>query len=178
MSTKSVVTSVSFVVLILLTGYLSYEFVHRGDIIDARNILINETLAKLGAETSRADALNGTVVQRDSAIQKLEGNVAEQEQVISHQESLINEIKDIAEQQEQEIQHLRDVQASLQEEGKIIVDQWGPTLVLYDNVDIYEKQAPFMELVKNDATNYAKLGMPFIYFKDESRVIEDGLILG
>src|SRR3989344_101942 len=178
MEWKGVTAVTAIVVLILTASFLAYDDTQQRQNVHGRNIFINETLSQLEAETMRADALNATVSARDSLIMELEGDISSKQKKISQQQVKIREIEDVAQQQEEEIQHLREVQASLQEEGKIIVDQWDATLVLYDNVDIYEKQSPFMEIVKEDPIDYNKIGIPFIYFRDETRSVENGVILG
>jgi len=178
MEWKGVTAVTAIVVLILTASFLAYDDTQQRQNVHGRNIFINETLSQLEAETMRADALNATVSARDSLIMELEGDISSKQKKISQQQVKIREIEDVAQQQEEEIQHLREVQASLQEEGKIIVDQWDATLVLYDNVDIYEKQSPFMEIVKDNPISYNKIGIPFIYFRDETRSVENGVILG
>ena len=178
MEWKGVTAVTAIVVLILTASFLAYDDTQQRQNVHGRNIFINETLSQLEAETMRADALNATVSARDSLIMELEGDISSKQKKISQQQIKIREIEDVAQQQEEEIQHLREVQASLQEEGKIIVDQWDATLVLYDNVDIYEKQSPFMEIVKDNPISYNKIGIPFIYFRDETRSVENGVILG
>ena len=178
MEWKGVTAVTAIVVLILTASFLAYDDTQQRQNVHGRNIFINETLSQLEAETMRADALNATVSARDSLIMELEGDISSKQKKISQQQVKIREIEDVAQQQEEEIQHLREVQAALQEEGKIIVDQWDATLVLYDNVDIYEKQSPFMEIVKDNPISYNKIGIPFIYFRDETRSVENGVILG
>ncbi len=178
MEWKQVTAVTAIVVLILTSSFLAYDDTQQRGIVHERNIFINETLSNLEAETMRADTLNATMSARDSLIIELENEISSKQKKISQQQVKIREIEDIAEKQEEEIQHLREVQASLQEEGKIIVDQWDATLILYDDVDIYEKQSPFMELVKENPISYNKIGIPFIYFRDETRTVENGVILG
>ncbi|MDO8555782.1 MAG: hypothetical protein Q7R96_01240 [Nanoarchaeota archaeon] len=178
MEAKKVVMTLGFIILIIVASWLAYDNFEKKRFLEEQALLLNSTIDNLTATENVRQWLNQTVAVRDANILQLQGNVAEKEQVISHQESVLQEIKDVAVKQQQEIAHLKEVQENLNEEGKIIVDQWGPTLILYDNVAMYESQSPFMSVVKDDPINFAKIGIPFIYFKDESKDIEDGKILG
>ncbi|MEK6812975.1 MAG: hypothetical protein AABX86_02565 [Nanoarchaeota archaeon] len=179
MKRREIIAIVVLTTLAITVLVLAILAINQKEAIHQKNVFINETLAELETETLRAEMLNVTVAARDTLVIQLEQDISSKQKHISQQEIELQEIEDIAQQQEEEIKHLREVQASLQEEGKIIVDQWEATLVLYDNVDIYEKQAPFMEIVKDNPISYNKLGIPFIYFRDESRkTVENGVILG
>ncbi|MEK6904389.1 MAG: hypothetical protein AABW87_02230 [Nanoarchaeota archaeon] len=178
METKRVFTIIGFVVLILTASYLAYDNYQKKNIIHERNIKINETLGELDVATGNINFLNETLTIKNKEIEELSQDVTSKQQRISEQEFKIKEITETTLNQKEEIQHLREVQANLQEEGKIIVDQYKATLVLYDNVDIYEKQSPFMEIIKSDPISYSKLGIPFFYFRDETKKVEDSVILG
>ena len=80
--------------------------------------------------------------------------------------------------QSEKIQSLIETQRALHEEGKLIVDEYGGTLVLYDTPEVYSLMSPIFNEVKQDRLDYSKLGIPFFYFKDEEKKAEEGLVLG
>jgi len=82
-------------------------------------------------------------------------------------------------EQQKRVQDIIEAQKSLSEEGKIIVDMYYKTLVLYDNSEIYLTKKPLFDKIKEDPQDYSKLGIPFFYFKDEVKQQGDNIeILG
>jgi hypothetical protein len=180
-----IILSVFLAVFVIATSFLIYQTVERSKIIDFQNFELNKSAELI-------TSLNSTLLSRDLKIGQLEVEISNLEsdvqtkerQIEVQQETIFEKSKEVdkisksVEEREKEIKRLKEVQRSLVNEGKLIVDEWENTLILYDNAEIYASQSGYMEVVKKDKINYAKIGIPFIYFKDESKQVEDGLILG
>lgn len=167
-----------FIFFLVISGVLAYVNYEKSNKIEVQGQKINESMQKI-------EELLANVQQKEQQISELNQTVLSKEQTISQQQKEIvsttiqlEETEQIAKTRQAEIQRLKEVQQRLNEEGKLIVDNYGGTLILYDDVEIYEAQSQYAEMLKNDPVNYGSLGMPFIYFKDESKEIEEGTLLG
>ncbi|HLD15904.1 MAG TPA: hypothetical protein VJB94_04980 [Candidatus Nanoarchaeia archaeon] len=166
------------VISLIIISYLTYDHFQKSEIILKQSAEISEKADLLATANSNIEFLNTTLKERDNKISELSSTVSQKESEIIKSTEKISELEQIKASKERQIQDLKEAQAALKEEGKIIVDMYKNTLILYDDPKIYSAQYKYMEYIKNDGMDYSKLGIPFIYFRDESKKTEDGIILG
>lgn len=178
MSKHSKLFIVLFVVFLVISGVLAYVNYEKSSKITLQGEKINESLQKI-------DELLSDIQEKEQNIEELNQTVASREKTIAQQQKeIINttiqleQTSELAKDRQEEIKRLKEIQRGLNEKGKLIVDNYGGTLLLYDDTDIYATQSQYADMLKDDPTDYGKLGMPFIYFKDESISIEEGTLLG
>ena len=170
-----------FIVLIaaiIVVSYLVYDNLQKKEIIIKQSEEIQEKTDLLQTANNNINFLNTTLAERNKKISELTSTVTEKESEIIRSTQKITELEQITASKQKQIEDLKEAQSRLKDEGKIIVDIYKNTLVLYDDPDIYAAQYKFMDVVKEDGMDYSKLGIPFIYFRDESKKTEDGVILG
>jgi len=124
------------------------------------------------------NSLNEKAISLESELNATKQTVQEKEQQIIKSTQQIEELTKVSDEQKDRIADIIKAQEALDEEGKIIVDNYKKSLVLYDNSVVFTNMYPFFEQVKDDSQDYSKLGIPFFYFKDEVKTEGNRQILG
>ena len=163
-------------------GYFSYSQSQKINLQEQEIFTLQDAVQ---SKDSEIESLNNNIVELESEVEVLsedveskEERINEQQQVIIEKTTEIGKVTEIAKDRQEEILRLKETQQKLSEQGKLIVDEYGQTLILYDNAEVFSSQSQYAEMLQSDPVDYGSLGMPFIYFKDESKETEDGLVLG
>ena len=186
MELKGVIIGILSVVLAL--SIISFVYVNNN-----KNIAIQDLSEILNETKLNVQELQKTVAEKNKNISTLENiksslesqldltkeKVKQQEETIVKSTEQIQNLTLSVSEQQKRVQDIIEAQKSLSEEGKIIVDMYYKTLVLYDNSEIYLTKKPLFDKIKEDPQDYSKLGIPFFYFKDEVKQQGDNIeILG
>ncbi len=176
MEIKGIIIGILSFVLVL--SVISFVYVNNNN---NKNIVMQELGESLNETKLNVQELQGTVTEKNKDISslqeekiKLENQLnltvqkvkQQEETIVKSTEQIQNLTLSVSEQQKR-VQDIIEAQKSLSEEGKIIVDMYYKTLVLYDNSEIYLTKKPLFDKIKEDPQDYSKLGIPFFYFKDE-----------
>lgn len=171
--------------LVILSGILGY-FVYSqsqdivgltDDLLSANNQIINLNNVVIGKD-SEISNLNIKISGLENELSATKQTVKEKEEEIIKSVEQIEELTQVSEEQRNRIEDIIEAQESLNEAGKIIVNNYRKSLILYENAAIYTLAYPFMEEVKDDNEDYSKLGIPFFYFRDETKNEGNKQILG
>lgn len=185
MNKNIVIGMISF---LLIISVISFSYVNYN-----KNLIIHDLGENLNITKFRVQELMQTVTTKNQEISKLqeektgleselnfsEQKVKQQEDVIIQSTEQIENLTLTVSEQEKRVQDIIEAQKALEEEGKIIVDTYHKTLVLYDNSEIYLTKKPLFDKIREDPQDYSKLGIPFFYFKNEVKQQGDNIeVLG
>lgn len=176
---KKTVIYVLLTVLVLSTGYLGYDDYQRHLAVKQLTSTLQEKSLLMENMNETIISQNNTIFNLNSKIDNLFVELGQKEETIKESEIKIQEITETVEKKEKEVLRLKELSKGLSEAGKIIVENYGKTLVLYDDSEIYLAQKPLFQQVEARGLDYSKIGIPFFYFRDETQQTEDGkTILG
>ncbi len=182
---KTEVTVFFIILLVGTSSYLGYSLYNT-------EMQLNSTITQLQSTISDLESARHDIAQKTSKISSLEGDVssltgevtsykyevAEKQRKIIESQAEISKLSKIAEEQKKKIASLRDILRDLDKTGNLISENYYDTLILYDNSQLYELFKPLFAQVADDQEDYSQLGIPFIYFRDQSKKNEEGIILG
>ncbi len=182
---KSHLTIFFLVALIITSGYLGYDLYNT-------KLALNSTLNNLHSTSLNLDKANQDIIQKSSVIDSLKKEVsqlsgeivgyqfevAEKQQKIIESQNEISKLSQLTEEQKSKIDSLRSVLKDLDDTGNLISEYYHDTLILYDNSELYELFKPLWLQVADDPEDYSQLGIPFVYFRDESKKDEENIVLG
>ncbi|MDP4012285.1 MAG: hypothetical protein Q8R00_01640 [Candidatus Nanoarchaeia archaeon] len=171
-------TTFFIVVLIASAGFL-------GNGLYQTKIELNQTVTELLSTQNNLSQKESEILNLNSNIKDLKSQIvgyqfeiADKEREIKESENKIEELTEVTKSQEESISRLRDVLSDLDKTGNLISENYGETLILYDNSKIFELFRPLWKQVEDDEEDYTKLGIAFIYFRDESKKYEENVVLG
>lgn len=181
-------TEVTVFFIILLVGTSSYL----GYSLYDTEAKLNSTVTQLHSTIKDLESARQDIAQKTFKISSLEGEVgsltgevtsykyevAENQRKLIESAAEISKLSKITEEQKAKISSLRSVLKDLDKTGNLISEYYHDTLILYDNSQLYELFKPLFSQVADDKEDYSKLGIPFIYFRDQSKKNEEGIILG
>lgn len=176
----AVVFLLVFVVGVL--GYFVYSQSQEIVVLTSNLLSANNQISSLNTivseKTSEISDLNTKVSGLEGELSATKQTVKEKEEEIIKSSEQIEELTQVTEEQKNKISDIIDAQEALNEEGKIIVDNYRRSLILYENSAVYTLAYSLMEDVKDDNEDYSKLGIPFFYFRDETKTEGNRHILG
>ena len=182
---KSNLTAFFIIVLVITSGYLGYDLYNT-------KLTLNSTINNLQTTTLNLDKANQDIIQKASVIDSLKNEVselsgeivgyqfevAEKQQKIIESQNEISKLSQLTAEQKSKIESLRNVLKDLDDTGNLISEYYHDTLILYDNSELYELFKPLWLQVADDPEDYSQLGIPFVYFRDESKKDEENIVLG
>lgn len=150
---------------------LSSDLLSANNKLEDLNNLVNDKVKEI-------TNLNNKVTDLENKLNITKQTVQEKEQQIIKSTQQIEELTKVSDEQKNRISEIIKAQEALSEEGKIIVDNYKKSLVLYDNSAVFTNMYSLFEQIKDDSQDYSKLGIPFFYFKDEVKTEGNKQILG
>lgn len=152
-------------------------------IISKNNITIlsntlNQKENLISSLKNQVMGLGGQIQELSGQVKDYESVIKDQEQQISSSSQKIEELSQLTESQQSQINSLvSDFSKTLG--GGLIQEPYGGSMVLYDSAETYAEKAPLMAQIKDDPEKYYKLGIPFFYFKNSTKLTEqEQTILG
>lgn len=152
-------------------------------IISKNNISIlsnslKQTDSLISSLKKQVISLGGQVQELSTKVTDYENVVKDQEEQLSSSFQKIEELSKITESQQNQINQLvSDFSKTIS--GDLIQEPYGGSLVLYDSAETYAEKAPLFAQIKDDSEKYYKLGIPFFYFKNSTKLTgEEQTILG
>ena len=171
--------------LLVISGVLGFQMYSNSKEITLLSNDLNSAKNKISDldnivndKIEEINSLNEKAISLESELNATKQTVQEKEQQIIKSTQQIEELTKVSDEQKDRIADIIKAQEALDEEGKIIVDNYKKSLVLYDNSVVFTNMYPFFEQVKDDSQDYSKLGIPFFYFKDEVKTEGNRQILG
>ena len=122
--------------------------------------------------------LGGQIEELNTQVKDYTELVKDQEQQLASSSQKIQELSTLTETQQKQITNLVN-QFSQNLGGTLIQENYGGSLVLYDDVQVYAEKSVLFSQIKDDPEKYYKLGIPFFYFKNSTKLTEqEQTILG
>ena len=168
----------SIVILIGSTSYLGYDLYNTKIELNNTQIELASTTSQLKSTEADLEAANNDIAQKKSEISSLKGEVTGLIQEVTQNLKEIGDLTKQSEEQKKDISRLRGILSDLDDTGNLISENYDETLILYDNSEMFELFKPLWQVVEAEKEEYSKLGIAFIYFRDESKKYEEQTVLG
>ena len=171
--------------LLVISGVLGFEIYLKSqevvklsnDLLSANN-KISELINVVRDKGIEINNLNERVIDLENELNATKQTVQEKEQQIIKSTQQIEELTKVSDEQKNRISDIIKAQEALDEQGKIIVENYKKSLILYDNSVVFTNMYSLFEQIKDDSQDYSKLGIPFFYFRDEVKTEGNRQILG
>ena len=171
-------STIFIVVFIASTGFLGYTLNETKTVLNMTQTELVSTQGTLAERESEILDLNSNIEDLKSQIVGYQFDIADKELKIKQSETKIEELTEVTKTQEENINRLRNVLSDLDNTGNLISENYGETLILYDNSKIFELFRPLWKQVEDNPEDYTKLGIAFVYFRDQSKKYEENIVLG
>jgi len=163
----SFILVISIVSFVYINNNKNSDIQSLGESLNETKLKVQELTQVISSKTTEINNLESENTNLKSQLNFTKQKTEEQEKIIIQSKEQIQNLTLTTAEQQKRITDIIEAQKSLKEEGKIIVDTYYKTLILYDNSEIFLTKKLLFDKIREDPNDYSKLGIPFFYFKDE-----------